>query len=255
LANLGVVVWAIVSWAVLYAWYRLALCKSHVLPGTSHRDFNASWCVSYPVGALEAMIAALANGMSTTSYGDSCRPLVSVSVRRLDTTLPMEELARRFKAHGFIQLRPVTHKRLLIGCGNGPLFRHACFGDRNVVDDEYTARHKHAGWTTMDVCADKNPTVIGGFGFHSLPEEWTEMFEEIAFEGCFPTSQAENVHTLREVQRLLQPGGRVSVDGVPIRFRLARILGALGFGLFYYGGQASPLYPKQVDYNEPSKQQ
>jgi len=95
-----------------------------------------------------------------------------------------------------VQLRPISHNKLIIGCGNNPTSicdHHPCI-DRNkfvskctefftknptwgndiIAQKDYEIslgeNHLHVGYNTIDPNIAMNPTIVSFFGWYPMPE-------------------------------------------------------------------------------------
>lgn len=107
-----------------------------------------------------------------------------------------------------IQLRPLTNKYLLLGCGNNPttVCYHnpinmtewsdncmTCFKDmpewgKGLIEQQlrlnkYGETHIHEGYDTIDPQVEMNPTIIGFFGDTKMPFIKDNSYDIIELEG------------------------------------------------------------------------
>lgn len=111
-----------------------------------------------------------------------------------------------------VQLRPIKHKKLLLGCGNNPtsicfhephninLWKHECncysndpewaqlIIQQKLNENKCKKFHYHKGYTTIDPNIVMNPDVVGFFGDEILDCIPSDFFDSISTEGIMLNS-------------------------------------------------------------------
>lgn len=132
----------------------------------------------------------------------------------------IQTIKNLYQKYKIIQLRKLTTEtKLIIGCGNGPVFwgslpillkfQKILYGRViNKTGDKYNSDHSHINCYTINPDIGMNPSVVGEFGisdFKFLPKNY---FEEIIFEG-FMLDPESNKNTIQTILYLLKPNGSV----------------------------------------------
>jgi hypothetical protein len=156
-------------------------------------------------------------------------------IKHLTITRPLATIVRTFKQTGVVQLRDVVSSKLLLGCGNGPIY------------NKHKETHMHEGYTTISCDLNMNPTIVGQFGsihqsFSMLPDRF---FTEVRFENCFPHANFDILQHVEEIKRIAAPGASIWSDDNRVNLDIAymaahlnvfthALKGSKACGVFYY---------------------
>ena len=165
--------------------------------------------------------------------------------KELDVTNDRETICTLFDKFKVIQLRNWKgEKKLILGCGNNPVFWGSCAlkaeyqdsaDDNNKKWLKFGTKHQHRGCYTIDPDIGMNPSIVGQFGIRDMkPFLPKNHFKEIHFENFMlstsdeaPEEKYKNVCTIDNLLYLLKEGGIVTRKGGGSEFQFKKDRGEL----------------------------
>lgn len=118
------------------------------------------------------------------------------TIRWVSRTLDVDEMVRIAREKGVVQLRPLKHGTLVVGCGNNGI---SC--------------HKHATADTIDSVCSQNPTIIGSYPYPALNVVPDNQYSLIVFERLSQFIDTNKKERLKAAYAKLKDGGMLAILG------------------------------------------